>query len=90
MMQDAASKPSTKSAIGVLVSWLNCWQSNSAEVKHFNDGLHGCGTEFEQKISTVYFEIMQNVGDSLAQTNDSALARSLLNGFKTKFRAAEF
>lgn len=46
--------------------------------------------EFEQKISTVYFEIMHNIGDSLAQTNDSALARSLLNGFKTKFRAAEF
>ena len=57
---------------------------------HFTDGLQGCGTEFEDKLQKVYFEMMSLIVDTLAKTDDWQLGIALLDAFKIKFRASEF
>ena len=76
--------------LGALVSWLNCWQANSAEVLHYTKGLQGCGSLLEEGLRSAYFGMLQIIADKLAETDDPQLAGKLLKAFNCRFRAGEF
>ena len=72
------------------VAWLYCWQGNSDEVKHYTDGLHGCGNLLEKRLQEVYFDILQNLAQILEETKQMSVAFDLLKGFNCKFKASDF
>ena len=74
LIKELTAFESKASALKVVATWVNCWQSGAVKMMHYTDGLHGSGNYFEDSLRSVFQEILIILKIHLEKTEDLEMA----------------